>query len=107
MSQENVETVLGVHEAWNRRDFAAAIRIADDDAELHFVGGFENLIGEEFDGPGGILRFWRDILGTIGGEVEVESAFDAGERVAVVATVRGSGAESGAPAELTFGEVWS
>lgn len=52
MSQENVEAVLGVHDAWNRRDFAAAIRVADHDAELHFVGGFEDLIGDQSLGSG-------------------------------------------------------
>jgi ketosteroid isomerase-like protein len=107
MSEENVETVLQAHDAWNRRDFDAAISVAHEDAELHFAGGFEALIGEELDGREGILRFWRDIFGTIGGQVAVDTAVDAGERVVVIATVRGIGAESGTPASLRFGEVWS
>ena len=50
MSQENVEIVLAALEAWNRRDFDAAMSVADEDAEIHFVGGFADLIGEEYDG---------------------------------------------------------
>lgn len=107
MSQENVEAVLRAIDAWNRRDFDAAISIAHEDAEIHFIGGFADLIGEEYDGREGILRFWRDILGTIGGQVAVETARDAGEQVVVITTVEGTGAESGVPVTLRFGQVWS
>jgi ketosteroid isomerase-like protein len=107
MSEENVEAVLRVIDAWNRRDFDAAISIAHEDAEIHFIGGFADLIGEEYDGREGILRFWRDMLGTIGGQVAVETAIDAGERVVVITTVEGAGAESGVPVTLRFGQVWS
>lgn len=107
MSQENVEIVHQVLEAWNRRAFDDAVRVAHEDVELHFIGGFADLIGEEFDGREGIVRFWRDILGTLGGQVTVEATLDAGERVAIISTVEGAGAESGAPAELRFGQVWT
>ena len=107
MSEENVEIVHQVLQAWNRRDFDEAVRRAAEDVELHFIGGFADLIGEEFDGHEGLLRFWRDILGTLGGQVAVESSLDAGERVAVISTVEGAGAESGAPVTLRFGQVWS
>ena len=107
MSQENVEIVLAALDAWNRRDFDAAISVAHEDAEIHFVGGFADLIGEEYDAREGILRFLHDILGTIGGQVVVETTTDAGEQVVVVTTVEGSGAESGVPVTLRFGQVWS
>ncbi len=107
MSQESVEIVHQVLEAWNRRDVDAAVRVAHEEIELHFIGGFADLIGEEFDGRAGVVRFWRDILGTIGGQVAVETTVDAGDRVAVITTAEGAGAESGAPARLRFGQVWS
>jgi ketosteroid isomerase-like protein len=107
MSEENVQSVLDALEAWNRRDFDAAISVAAEDAEIHFIGGFADLIGEEYDGREGILRFLRDMLETIGGQVAVDSVRDAGERVAVITTVEGSGAESGVPVTLRFGQVWS
>ena len=103
MAQENVEIVHQVLEAWNRRAFDDAVRVAHEDVELHFIGGFADLIGEEFDGREGIVRFWRDILGTLGGQVTVEATLDAGERVAINSTVEGAGAESGAPAGLRLG----
>src|SRR5512143_712610 len=107
MSQEDVEAVHQVVDAWNRRDFDAAISVAHEDAEIHFIGGFADLIGEEYDGREGILRFLRDMLGTIGGQVTVETTIDAGEQVVVIATVEGTGAESGVPVTLRFGQVWS
>jgi ketosteroid isomerase-like protein len=107
MSQENVEAVHQVLDAWNRRDFDAAMSVAHEDAELHFIGGFADLIGEEYDGREGMLRFWRDILGTIGGQVAIETTIDASEQVVIIASVEGAGAASGAPATLRFGQVWS
>ena len=44
---------------------------------------------------------------TVGGRVSVETASDLGERVAVIATLEGAGAESGAPGTLRFGQIWS
>ena len=103
MSDENVEIVLAALDAWNRRDFDAAVGDAHEDAEIHLIGGFADLIGEEYDGREGILRFLRDMLGTIGGQVTI----DAGEQVVVITTVEGTGAESGVPVTLRFGQVWS
>jgi ketosteroid isomerase-like protein len=107
MSDENVEIVLAALDAWNRRDFDAAVGDAHEDAEIHLIGGFADLIGEEYDGREGILRFLRDMLGTIGGQVTVETTIDAGEQVVVITTVEGTGTESGVPVTLRFGQVWS
>jgi ketosteroid isomerase-like protein len=107
MSQENVEIVHQVIDAWNRRDFDAAVRALHADAELHFIGGFADLMGSEFKGREGMLRFWRDWLGTLGGQVALETTLDAGERVVIIATIEGTGETSGAPGKLRFGQVWS
>jgi hypothetical protein len=48
MSQKNVEIVHAVLDAWNRGDFDAAVRHVHEDAELHFIGGFADLMGTEF-----------------------------------------------------------
>ncbi len=66
MSQENIDVVRAVFEAWNRRDFDAAVRHVRDDVELHFIGGFAEVMGTEWKGRDGLLRFWRDWLGTVG-----------------------------------------
>jgi ketosteroid isomerase-like protein len=75
--------------------------------EWHFIGGFADVMGTEWKGRDGVLRFWRDWLGTIGGQVTLETTLDAGDRVVVIATVETAGAASGAPSTIRFGQVWS
>jgi ketosteroid isomerase-like protein len=106
MSQENVDAVQAIFEAWNRRDFDAAIRDTHEDVELHFVGGFADVMGEEWKGRESLLRFWRDWLGTIGGYLALESALDIGDRVVVIGTMEAVGEASRAPSAIRFGQVW-
>jgi ketosteroid isomerase-like protein len=106
MSEENVEVVRRAFEALNRGDLDAALRFVHEDASLHLIGGFEDLMGEEFDREG-FLRFWRELAGTVGVQVKVERTVDLGERVAVILILEGIGAESGAPGALRTGQVWS
>ena len=80
---------------------------AHEDVELHIVGGLSDLVGETFAGHTGVIRFWRDIVGTVGGQIKVEAVHDVDERVAVVLVLEGAGAESGAPGTLRFGQVWT
>ena len=108
MSQENVELIGQFYAAWNGRDFDRAVRIFDDEAfELHIIGGLQDLVGEEFRGREGALRFSRDMADTIGGRVEVERTFDLGERVVLTGTLEGSGAGSGAPTIMRIGQIWT
>jgi ketosteroid isomerase-like protein len=107
MSQENIDVVRAVFEAWNRRDFDAAVRHVRDDVELHFIGGFAEVMGTEWKGRDGLLRFWRDWLGTIGGHLALESTLDAGDRVVVIGTMEAVGEASGVPSSIRFGQVWS
>jgi ketosteroid isomerase-like protein len=107
MSQANANVVKAVFEAWNRRDFNAAIEHTSEDIELHFIGGFADVMGTEWKGQEGLLRFWRDWLGTIGGHLALESALDAGDRVVVIGTMEAVGEASGVPSAIRFGQVWS
>lgn len=107
MSQTNVDVVRAVIEAWNRRDFAAAIIHTADDVELHFIGGFSDVMGTEWKGPEGMLQFWREWLGTLGGCIMVESLLDVGGRVVAIGTMEAVGETSGAPSVIRFGQVWS
>jgi ketosteroid isomerase-like protein len=104
MSQENIDAAF---EAWNRRDSDAAVRHVRDDVELHFIGGFAEVMGTEWKGRDGLLRFWRDWLGTIGGQLALESTLDAGDRVVVIGTMEAVGEASGVPSSIRFGQVWS
>jgi ketosteroid isomerase-like protein len=107
MSQENVEIVLAALDAWNRRDVNAAMSLIQEDVELHLIGGFADVIGREFKGREAVVRFWRDFVGAVGGELDLEAAHDAGDRVVTIATIRGAGETSGIPVENRFGQVWS
>jgi ketosteroid isomerase-like protein len=107
MSEENVEIVLAALDAWNHRDFDAATGLVQEDVELHLIGGFADVIGREFKGRDAVIRFWRDFVEAVGGELELETVHDAGDRVVTIATIRGAGEASGIPVENRFGQVWS
>jgi ketosteroid isomerase-like protein len=107
MSEENVETVLAALDAWNHRDFDAATRLVQEDVELHLIGGFADVIGREFKGRDAVVRFWRDFVQAVGGELELETVHDAGDRVVTIATIRGAGEASGIPVKNRFGQVSS
>ncbi len=107
MSEENVEVIRAALDAWNRRDFDALTSLVQEDVELHLIGGFADLIGTEFKGREAVFRFWREFIGNVGGQFELETAHDAGDRVVTVATIRGAGETSGAPVKIRFGQVWS
>jgi ketosteroid isomerase-like protein len=107
MSQENLDVVGAVFDAWNRRDFDAAVRDTHEDVELHFIGGFADVMGTEWRGRQSLRRFWRDWLDTIGGCLSVESMLDADDRVVVIGTMEAVGETSGAPSTIRFGQVWT
>ena len=108
MSQDNVEIVRQVIEAWNRRDFETLMGFGHDDIVLHLIGGFADMIGEKFEGRDGVLRFWREMAQTIGGRIDFDDARDLGaNRLLVRFTWTGSGFESGAPAEMKTGQIWA
>ena len=107
MSQVNMDIVRAVLEAWNRRDFDAAISHTHEDVELHFIGGFSDVMGTEWTGREGMLRFWREWLATLGGRIALERLQDAGNRVVVLGTMDAVGEASGAPSSIRFGQVWT
>jgi ketosteroid isomerase-like protein len=107
MSQENVEVVRAAIDASNRRDFDSLRNLFDEDAELHFIGGFADLVGAEIKGRDAVFQVWRDLVGTVGAEVELEAVHRAGDRVLTIGTLRGVGGTSAVPGETRFGQVWS
>jgi ketosteroid isomerase-like protein len=104
MSQENVEVVRAVFEAWNRRDFEAGLRFIAPDIEFHLIGGFADLLGD-VKGRDGVLRIWREMAQTVGGRMDVDDAVDLGDQVVVTFTLNGTGAESGVPVKMQNGYV--
>jgi uncharacterized protein len=107
MSQANVETVRRSFQGFNDRDVDAMLAEWTDDVEMRLVGGFADLMGAEFKGHEGIRRWFNEWVGSLGVRAEIESIVDAGDRVAVIARVVGTGDASGAPVTLRGGQVYS
>jgi len=88
MSEENVEKVLRAYEAWNRRDFDAAVEIGDPEIEWTMVGTtrFPGTEGT-YHGHEGVREFWRVFIEPWAEfRIEVEETRAAGDLV--VAFVR-------------------
>jgi ketosteroid isomerase-like protein len=94
MSQENVDKTRDYIEAYNRRDFDAAIRYFDPQLQwvLPAHQGFDSCVG-----PDQVIRFWEGLDETMDElRLDAQEYVDAGERVAVRLRYFGRGKESGA-----------
>jgi ketosteroid isomerase-like protein len=95
MSQENVETTKAFIDAYNRRDFDAAIRDFDPDVEWVLP---EHQRSDSAIGAPGIIRFWEGIDETFDElQLKPQEFVDAGDQVATRlrhhAVGKGSGLE--------------
>jgi ketosteroid isomerase-like protein len=107
MSQENVEIVRKGFRAFNERDIDAALADYADDAQWRLIGGFADLMGSQFSGRDAVRGFFAEMIETIGGRAEIERIVDARDQVVVIVSATGVGGESGAPAAVRFGQVYS
>ncbi len=95
MSRENVEGVLRGYEALNRGDVEAAVEGVAPECELALPPMLPE--ADTHQGRDGLRRIWetwRESFEEF--RLEVEEAIDAGDRVVVMAAVRGAGKDSGA-----------
>ena len=95
MSRENVEGVLRGYEALNRGDLEAAVEGVAPECELALPPMLPE--ADTHQGRDGLRRIWetwRESFEEF--RLEVEEAIDAGDRVVVMAAVRGTGKDSGA-----------
>jgi ketosteroid isomerase-like protein len=100
MSQENVEIVVGMFEAVNSRDWAAALDVHAENMTLALHGEVEHLSGgNEISGKQAVGEWFGDWYRQFGSDYrsEIEESRDLGDRVFLVATDRGRGRASGAP----------
>jgi ketosteroid isomerase-like protein len=113
MSEENVEIVRQLHEAFARRDNKSPFAVYDPDIEydLSRAPGLV-LPGKEaiYHGHDGVRRYWRSWLQAWGSvDAPVEQMLDAGDEVVVLmgrATLRGK--ISGAEVEIPpWAQVWN
>ena len=102
MSQENVELVHQVFDAFNRRDLDAALALMDDDVE-----GFPRIAAIEgaYHGHEGMRRWWRNLLDAFPDfTVEVDGVRELGDMTVAAVRLRGQGAGSDNPTEQA---VWN
>jgi ketosteroid isomerase-like protein len=94
MSQENVQKTRDFIEAYNRRDFDAAVE--DFDPEVDWVLPALQR-SDSCKGPEEIRRFWEGLDDTFEElRLEPQESVDAGDRVAVRLRFHGRGKGSGA-----------
>jgi ketosteroid isomerase-like protein len=109
MSEENVEVVVGVFEAVNSRDFAAALDAHAEEVALAFHGELRHLGGEEISGKKAVGEWFGDWYRQFGRDYrsEIEESRDLCDRVVVIATDYGRGRTSGAPIMGQIGYVYT
>src|SRR5215207_2367784 len=97
MSQENVELVRRLVEAFNAQDVAAACAVLTDDVEWRpaYTGGGA-VEGTVYRGHAGFRRYLEDLAETWG-EIEgyIDELRNVGERVLLLARIRFVGRGSG------------
>ena len=94
MSEENVEKSRAYIDAYNRRDFDAAIK--DFDPAVEWVLP-ERQSSDSCQGPGAIIRFWQGLDETMEElELRPQEVVDGGDRVATRLRHYGRGKLSGA-----------
>ena len=98
MSEENVEIVRRVYDAWSRGDLDTLLQTFDPNAELVLPEGGLNIgtrRGHEAISAllEGFLEIWDDL------RVEPERFFEVGDQVVVFVRIRGRGRASGVETE--------
>jgi ketosteroid isomerase-like protein len=97
MSEENVERVHRVYDAFNRRDLDDFLASMDPDIEL--TARFMELEGDPYyRGHDGVREWWRTLLAVFPDfSAVVLEVRDFGDSVLIALRVRGHGADSGVP----------
>jgi ketosteroid isomerase-like protein len=108
MSQESVEIVRGVYDAFARHDNRTPFEVYAEDIVLDLSK--LSAVGVEpiYHGHEGVRQYWRDVL-SVSSEVhlEVEELIDAGDRVVAVTRASGVGRVSGVPLGTIRVSVWT
>jgi ketosteroid isomerase-like protein len=105
MSQENVELVRAVFDAFNRRDFDAALDLGHDSISWRTLFSVET---DVLRGKQEIRVAWERQIEALDVHIEVVELTPLDEtRVLAVGKWRGRGSESGAPVEQTAVQVFT
>jgi ketosteroid isomerase-like protein len=102
MSQENVEVVRRLWEAWERRDTETVLGLYDP-----AIVWESDAFGGSYRGHAGVRQYFRDWLETFEGyDAKAETFIDAGDKVVVGSRVRGRGKASGVEVGMPGWQVY-
>jgi ketosteroid isomerase-like protein len=104
MSQENVEMVRAMYDAFHRGDAAAAVRCLDAAVVLDASHRVDGRVGRGLDEVAAIVAEWMEPWE--GWRQEIEEIHDLGDRVLVIATQSGRGRGSGVEWSNRFGMLY-
>jgi ketosteroid isomerase-like protein len=110
MSQENIEVVRGIYDAFARRDDVAPFKVYAEDIvwDLSNTRRAALTAKRVYHGHEGVRENWRDALSVFGEvDFEVKELIDAGDQVLAAIREREVGRASGAPVETTHLAVWT
>ena len=107
MSQENVEAVRRIFDAWSRGDFSVGADVFDPGIRVVWLNVLD--VGQDetrgFEDALARMAYWVRTWGHL--TLTAERIFEAGDRVAVIAVWHARGAGSGVVSEWRHGAVWS
>jgi hypothetical protein len=105
MSQENVEAVRRLCEAFNRRDFDAAFALLDDSITWWSLFSAE---ADVFHGKDALRAQWTGQVEAVDPYIELQELISVGEsRVVAVATWSGRGQASGTPVGASAAQIFT
>jgi ketosteroid isomerase-like protein len=108
MSQENVEVVASVYEAFARRDNLLPFEVYAPDIEFDVSRGLVEGVGSVYRGHDGVRKFINDLLAAFSViDFTVEEITEVGDRVVATVHERYLGRRSGVEVDRSHYTVWT
>jgi ketosteroid isomerase-like protein len=106
MSEENVEIVRRLNEAWSRGDYPTALDAIDPEIELEVAGPVD--FAGTYRGHAGLEEMMRNFWGEFEDiHLEIKEAMSAGDDVVLNVRFSGRGKRSGVDVASSLWHVWS
>ena len=104
MSQENVDLVMRIYDAFNRGDGATVVEAADPAVSIEDYGVID---GKSYLGLSGVWEFIAFQAESFRGQrAELQDVIEAEDTLVIVVRLSGEGASSGVPVATEFTHAW-
>jgi ketosteroid isomerase-like protein len=104
MSQENVELVMRIYEAFNRGDGATVVEAADPAVSIEDYGVLD---GKSYQGRHGVWEFIAFQAESFRGQrADLQDVTEAEDTLVVVVRLSAEGVSSGVPVATEFTHAW-